>query len=120
VLATFRGNIVVVKALIEHFHFKFIFYWQSTMFQKKHLTKFERGGRAKEQSLNQFVHQTYEVMRQSRLSERPEYSFHDLSLVFADVREPVYIDWCHLGESGNDIIAKRMTTGVLGLIIANK
>lgn len=90
------------------------------MFQNEHLTEFEHNGRAEERSLDQFVHRTYEVMRQSRLSERREYSFHNRSLVFADVREPVYEDWCHLGESGNEIIAKRMATDVLGLILANK
>lgn len=59
-------------------------------------------------------------MRQSKLAESREYSFHDLSLSFADVGEPVYVDWCHLGESGNAIIAKRVAKDVLGLIIANK
>jgi hypothetical protein len=80
----------------------------------------KRERRAEEQTVEQYVHRTYEAIRQSELSEGREYSFHDLSLVFADVREPVYIGWCHLGESGNEIIAKRMASDVFGLIIANK
>ena len=120
VLATYRGNIEVVKALSEHYHFKYLFYWQPTIFQKVHLTAYERGQRVKMQTIEQFVHRTYEVIRQSRLAERRENSFHDLSLVFTDVWEPVYVDWCHLGESGNEIIAKRMASDVLDLLIANK
>lgn len=118
VLATYRGNIEIVKALSEHYDFKCLFYWQPTLFQKVHLSEYERGQRAK--MSEQFVHRTYEAMRQSRLAERREYSFHDLSLVFADVREPMYIDWAHLGESGNEMIAKRMAGDALSLLIANK
>lgn len=120
VVVTYRGNIEIVKALSEHYHFKYLFYWQPTIFQKVHLTEYERVERAKMYNVEQFVQRTYETILQSRLAERREYFFHDLSLVFADVREPVYLDWCHIGESGNEIIAKRMASDALGLIIANK
>jgi len=121
VVASYTGNIEVVKALGEHYHFKYLFYWQPTVFQKAHLTDYERvQAAAKMQTIEQFVRRTYEVIRQSTLAERRETSFHDLSLVFADLREPVYVDWSHLGESGNEIIARRMAGDVLGSIIANK
>lgn len=118
VLATYRGNIEIVKALSEHYHFKYLFYWQPTLFQKVHLSEYERVQRA--EMSEQFVHRTYEAIRQSRLAERREYSFHDLSLVFADVREPVYVDCWHLGESGNEMIAKRMASDVHSLLIASR
>ena len=31
-------------------------------------------------------------------------------------QEPVYVDWSHLGESGNEMIAKRIANDVLGVI----
>jgi lysophospholipase L1-like esterase len=120
VLATYRGNIELVRALGEHYHFRSLFYWQPTIFQKPHLTDFERARRAEQQTVEQFVERTCAAVRQGGLPESGECSFHDLSLVFADVREPVFIDWCHLGESGNEIVAKKMAQNVLGLMIADK
>lgn len=120
VLATYRGNIEAVQALSAHYRFKCLFYWQPTIFQKTHLTEYERAQRAEMQPLEQFVHRTYEVIRQSGLAERRESSFYDLSRVFAEVREPVYVDWCHLGESGNELIAQRMASAVLALISTDK
>ena len=77
VLTTYRGNIEVVKALSEHYHFKYLFYWQPTIFQKAHLTEYERVQRAKWRTVEQFFYRTYEVVRQSRLAESREHSFHD-------------------------------------------
>lgn len=116
VIATYKANIEVVKALGEHYHFKCLFYWQPTIFQKLHLTEFEQAQRAKREDVKPFVLRTYELMRQSGLDEYDGYLFSDLSLVFADAREPVYVDWCHPGESGNMIIAKRIARDVLDLI----
>ncbi|MER3445853.1 MAG: hypothetical protein C4291_03010 [Candidatus Dadabacteria bacterium] len=42
VVATYRNNMELVKALAEHYHFKCLFYWQPTIFQKVYLTKYER------------------------------------------------------------------------------
>src|SRR5262249_23703169 len=114
-LAMYKGNIEIVKALSEHYHFKYLVYWQPTIFQKVHLTQYERVQAAEIEYMEQLVHRTNEVLQQSRLAQSHEYSFHDLSLVFADVREPMYVDCCHVGESGNEIIAKRMASDVLGL-----
>ena len=38
---------------------------------------------------------------------------HDLSDVFADVSDPVYVDWMHIGESGNAAIARRIAGDIL-------
>ncbi|MDG6005854.1 hypothetical protein BIY37_02345 [Candidatus Brocadia sapporoensis] len=120
-LAIYRSNIDIVNALSERCHFKCLFYWQPTIFQKTQLTAaYELGKRAEMQAIGQFVGQTYEAVHKSELAEKYRGSFHDISLVFADVRQPMYIDWCHLGESGNEIIAKIMASDILGLLIANK
>jgi len=116
VLATYESNLEVVKALGEYYHFKCLFYWQPTVFQKEDLTAYEREQRAKKQRVEHFFNLTYEVMEQSRLREKTGGSFHDLSHVFAEVRDPVYIDWCHLGEIGNEVVAERMAHDVLAVV----
>jgi hypothetical protein len=33
--------------------------------------------------------------------------------VFADVSDPVYVDWMHVGEAGNAFIARRIAGDIL-------
>jgi lysophospholipase L1-like esterase len=120
VLTTYLGNIELVKALSEHYRFKYLFYWQPTIFQKTNLTDYERGQRDEVRGFEPFFQKTYDVVRQSGIAEKKEHSFHDLSLIFADMREPVYVDWHHLGESGNAIIARRMAKDVQAILSAGK
>ena len=119
VLNTYKGNIEFVKALSEHYHFKYIFYWQPTIFQQVYLTEYERAHRPKRPALGQLVHRIYELVQKDEI-ESCEYSFRDLSRAFGEVTEPIFIDWSHVGESGNAIIARKMAKDVLGLIIPNK
>jgi hypothetical protein len=67
-----------------------------------------------------FFQRTYQLMRQSRLSVTSEGSFHEVSLIFSEMREPVYLDFCHLGEVGNEIIATKMAHDILKIITSNK
>jgi lysophospholipase L1-like esterase len=110
VAATYRANMELVKALSERFGFDYLFYWQPSIYQKTQLTEFERaipatGGR--------FFAATYDAVRHRMADES---RFHDLSLIFADVSAPLFIDAFHLGESGNELIGGRIAADVLGLI----
>jgi hypothetical protein len=41
---------------------------------------------------------------------------HDLDAVFAGVSDPLYLDWVHLCERGNAMIAVRMVADVVPLL----
>jgi hypothetical protein len=120
VLRSYRGNLEAVSALSEHYGFKCLFYWQPTIFQKRNLTTYERKRKGWLEPLEPFFRRTDELMRQTPFAAKGGSQFHNLSLIFADVQEPVYIDWCHLGEAGNEIVAKRMVTDILETIAGSK
>lgn len=42
----------------------------------------------------------------------------DLGDTFADATQDVYIDWCHVGEDGNEVIARRILESVAPLMRA--
>jgi hypothetical protein len=71
-------------------------------------------------TIEPFVRQTYDLMQKSALVARSDPSFHDLSLLLADVPHPIYLDWCHLGEVGNQLIAQRMALDVINVSPAIK
>ncbi len=114
VVATYRGNIEIVKALGRHYGFESLFYWQPVIFQKAHLTEYERAQQRSRHYLQRFSKETYNAMQQSGLAE--EAGVHDISRMFAETQEPLYVDWCHLGESGNAAVAQRMARDVLSII----
>ena len=116
VVAAYSGNLGLLKALSEHYHFKCLSYWQPTIFQKVSLTGYERAERQKAQPFEQFFTATYSLVRGGRLPQSSEPLFHDLSLVFSDVRQPVFLDWVHIGEWGNEVIARQMATDVIGVL----
>jgi lysophospholipase L1-like esterase len=107
----YLGNVEVVRALGDHFGFKCLFYWQPTMFQKKYLTKYEAKERHKDEAMAPFFAETYAAVRRNPLVQRDRV-VHDLSSLFAETREPIYVDWAHPGERGNTVIARRIAEDV--------
>jgi len=118
VVSTYQSNMEIVRALGRAYGFTCLFYWQPTIFQKPHLTAYEAGRKAERQALEPFLQQTYDAMRQSNPNRNPDSAFHDLSLMLAAVREPLYLDWSHLGESGHELIATRIAADVRALLAA--
>lgn len=112
VVAKYENNIKMVNALAKQYGFKGLFYWQPTIFQKKHLTEYESSARQDVQPMELFLVKTYALVQQSG-THGTDSQVRDLSLIFSDVREPLYVDWCHLAELGNTLIAKKMASDVL-------
>ena len=115
VAAVYFGNVELVKALGEHYGFKHRFYWQPTIFQKTSLTGYEQSENRKANDFASFFRDAYAAVRQRRQTGAADSAFRDLSLVFADMRQPVFLDWVHIGEAGNEAIARIMATDVVNL-----
>jgi len=108
VLTVYEGNARIVKALADAYGFKTLLYWQPTIFHKKHLTAYEETQRKSVEALQPFCQAVYGIACRTDLAAERETVFHDLSGTFAEVSQPVFIDWCHLSEWGNEVIAERM------------
>jgi lysophospholipase L1-like esterase len=113
VIARYRGSVELVKAWAAHYGFRALFYWQPTIFDKPALTAYERTQRERHAEMAPFFRETYDTLRRA---PPPGMDVHDLSGIFADVALPMYADWCHLGESGNEAIATRMARDLLQVI----
>ena len=116
VLATYRNNVELVKALAGHYGFRYLFYWQPTIFHKTHLTEYEESERKKLHAMESFFLEAYDAVRQSGLTRGGDHPVHDISRILSDVNDPLYMDFCHLGEPGNELIARRMATDVVSIM----
>ena len=124
VLDKYVGNVEIVEALSDHYGFECLFYWQPTIFEKASLTRYENEQKekvtGKMKELERFFTETYAVVRHGQLAANDDHAFRDLSSIFADWKEPVYVDWSHLSELGNETIARSMATDALGAITGPK
>ena len=116
VVARYKSNVKMVNALAKQYGFKVLFYWQPTIFQKKHLTEYESSSRQDVRPMELFFLKTYALAQQSIGTHETHSQVRDLSLIFSNVREPLYVDWCHLAELGNTLIAKEMASDVFSVV----
>lgn len=107
----YLNNLKLVKALSEAYGFKCLFYWQPVIYQKQHLTDYERWAIQLEHNykgMKEFYLAAYSSLQKHAATLDGSYAFHDISSIFDQVREPVYIDYCHMSERGNSEIARLM------------
>jgi len=111
VVQTYANNVRVVEALGKEYGFKALFYWHPTIYDKKWLTDYERKQKEIVVPLESFFVTTY-----GRINEAGELSenamFHNISGIFAEIKDPLFIDAVHLADRGNRIVAERMSEDV--------
>jgi lysophospholipase L1-like esterase len=118
VVAKYKRNVEMINALSKQYGFKVLFYWQPTVFHKQHLTAYENSWRQRARSLESFFLKTYKLVRQGMAARAADTGFRDLSLIFSNTREPIYVDLFHLAENGNDAVAKEMAKDILLMVPA--
>ncbi len=106
VVRLYRGNLEILDALSRHYGFRYRAYWQPVVFSKPDPSPYEQKQSDKMEHVRAFYLDVYRrVAADSALRANPH--FHDLSGVF-DGAGPVYLDFCHITERGNGIIARQM------------
>jgi hypothetical protein len=110
-LDLYFGNLRALKALADGFGFELLCFWQPLAYLHKPLTAYEEEA-AGHAELADMTARIYGL-----LDERSKPSwFVDLQRVFADRREPRYVDFCHLVGTGNAEIVDAMLPRVLAAI----
>lgn len=113
--SVYLGNLEIVRALSMHMGFDALFYWQPSVFTKpvrtpheeRQFTEFKPLG-----DLSAAVNQRLESCE--RLGGMPE--FHNMTDAFAGVESGVFFDYCHTGESGNELLAERIARDILDVL----
>jgi lysophospholipase L1-like esterase len=101
----YRANLSIVEQLGRGFGFEALYYWQPVVFNKSPLTPYERQESDRFAWARGFLEELYMAIQSSpELQAEPR--FHDLSRLFANSRDLVFIDYCHTTERANDQIAE--------------
>ncbi len=106
VIRIYRGNLEILDALSRHFGFHYGVYLQPVVFTKRDPSPYEQAQIAKMEYVRPFFLEVYRrAAADSSLQANPH--FHNLSSILDGVG-PVYLDFCHITERGNQIVAQRL------------
>ena len=113
VLKNYSMNKTIVEAVAEKMGFLPVFYWQPTPYTRTNRNDFEESW-LKDPAQEHFFDDVYAAVRRSPLETNG--SFHDISDIFQGYVGTLYIDYAHITERGNEIIARRMFQDVRPLV----
>ncbi|MDX2031917.1 MAG: hypothetical protein SF339_14675 [Blastocatellia bacterium] len=111
VVDTYLNNMKIVQGLARTYGFKLLAYWQPVIYTKERLTAYET--RSLDLDFNypgmkEFYLETYGQMRQRSDELKATGAIYDISAIFREAGDPIYVDFNHMGERGNSVIARRM------------
>lgn len=115
----YHENIRLVYSLGEQQNFKSLFYWQPTIFDKRSLSDYEKEKAQDVDFLKDFLKSVNKHVVTENISLQSLY-YYDISEIFMDEKEPVFIDYCHVSEYGNSVIAKRMLQDIISIMDSEK
>ncbi len=111
IVEVYANNVRVVEALGKEYGFKTAFYWQPTIADKKWLTDYEKREKDIFMPMNSFFETTYGIMNEAA-QLNANAVFHNISKIFAENKEPLFIDCVHVVDRGNRILAEKMSEDV--------
>ncbi|MFZ2088179.1 MAG: SGNH/GDSL hydrolase family protein [Desulfobaccales bacterium] len=105
IVQDYLRNIEVVKRLAQAYGFKPLFVWQPSPCTTKALTPEEKDMIAawEEKKMVRMYRLVYEKMLPVKMD-----NFYNISDIFDNKEESVFISWAHLTEKGNDLVAQRL------------
>lgn len=113
VVATYKAHMDLVRALANTYGFKYVFFWQPNIFEKKNLSHSEQVQADIMKTEGVFFHKAYDAMRAAKVEDKSDGHFYDISTIFADETKPLYFDFCHMGEEGYHAVAAHMIDPVM-------
>lgn len=110
-VSVYKNNFAIVNALGKSFQFQSLWYWQPSICNKDHITQNEKlmlEGR-KRFDLNKLCDFYRAVSNQATKID----GVIDLTGIFKHYKGSLYMDWMHVSEEGNLIIAQRMADDII-------
>ena len=107
VVKMYRGNLEILEALSIQYGFRYEAFWQPVVFVRPDPSPYERKQSEQQRMVRPLFLDVYRrIAHDPPLGANPH--FHDISGLFDRAGMPVYIDFLHVSEAGNRIVARRM------------
>lgn len=109
VINFYEAHIKQIKALGNEYGFKAFFFWQPNIFngKRKYFTYEKLIIKNSKPVFIESQRHLY-IEAKSKFSARENENIFFLGDIFNQVNIPMYIDWCHIGPNGNEVVANRI------------
>ncbi|MDI6854072.1 MAG: SGNH/GDSL hydrolase family protein [Deltaproteobacteria bacterium] len=112
VVEDYRKNVHLVESLAKAYNFRCFFIWQPVIFNTTSLTAEELANAdLKNKKMVFFFQEVERIIRQENID-----NFYNFSTIFDNKDKTIFIDFAHLSEEGNEIVAKKMNQLLEGSI----
>jgi len=106
-IEVYLKNNTTINLWAKEYGFKVVYYWQPTIFSKPELSDFEKKEAEKYGFIKDIVHAA-DVHTSNIKAEMESSVFYNISDIFRNESKPIFIDYCHVSEYGNSVIADKM------------
>lgn len=104
IIEEYKKNIFLIEKLSKAYGFKYKFIWQPILFTIPLKTDEELSClKQKNKNLEKLYFYTYKLTDNLNIP-----NFYNLSHIFDNKNETAFIDWCHIGEKQNQIVADKI------------
>jgi len=104
--SSYAQSFMLLSQLSQIYNFRFSCFWQPSIFTENTFLNTENT--ILQSPDREFLIKLYTETRRAINNQSLEH-FHDISSALTDRKEPCYFDYCHLTESCNEIIAKKIS-----------
>lgn len=112
IIVRYQQQAAQLQSLADAHGFKAVVAWQPVIFSRHGASDFERDVIASSLRQHRDIHLlATKTLKASNLAGHPD--FVDLSGVLDQTQEPVYMDFCHVSEAANDVIAQALAQKIL-------
>lgn len=115
-LSIYANNIKIIHALSKCYNFSVLFYWQPTIFDKKQLSPYEKQQFESKKYAQPAFKRINDIISSDEFNVKNEVPFRNIHDVFTSIQKPIFIDFCHICEDGNNIVADEIVTDIIPLI----
>jgi len=107
VSTVFIDVLTTIQLLGEKKNFKSLFFWTPTIYSKNNLTDYEK----KERNISAKYREFFDAVNTKvacKLNSTPNIEYYDLLHLFDNCEEGIFLDFAHISEQGNLIMAEEM------------
>jgi lysophospholipase L1-like esterase len=115
VVRQYRANVEIVERLGREYGFESLFYWQPVVFDKKVQATYEADEARKLEWARGFFAEVHAAIGNSG-ELRGDSRFRDLSGLFAETEDLIFIDYCHTIEAANERVAAEIAGDAIRII----
>lgn len=99
----YRDNVKLIDDLSRVYGFKYLVFWQPVMYVFTETTEEEQTLMRPDEMAKKFFEKTYGLMLKEKMK-----NFYNVSKIFENKNETVFLDFAHLAENGNEMVAKEI------------